>query len=146
MEQYGVKYERLVAGNLKDAGSPFRELTNEERILMEAKLNLIQDFFVRDVQESRGLNANQVTEIRKGFFYLGVEAKDLGLVDVLGNRDTAILKARELGNITDGSIVEYKTKKSLLDLLERFSSKIFFNMGRGIGQELKLEEEFKILA
>ncbi|MAG45484.1 MAG: signal peptide peptidase SppA [Nanoarchaeota archaeon] len=146
MEKYGVKYERLVAGEFKDTGNPFRELSSEERRMMEAKLRLIQDFFVKDVQKSRNLNINQVNEIKKGFFYLGVEAKDLGLVDVLGNKETAVSKAKELGNISDGSIVEYKAKKSILDLLERFGIQIFFSMGRGIGREIKVEEEFKILA
>ena len=117
LEKYGVRYERLVAGELKDVGSPYRDLSETEKRLMNVKLKKIQDLFVKDVAENRKLNEAQVNEIKSGFFYLGIEAKDLGLVDVLGGREEAIAKAKELAGIEDGKVVEYKTKKSILELV-----------------------------
>lgn len=144
-DKYGVKYERLVAGELKDVGSPYRELNDYERKLMQNKLKKIQDLFVKEVSENRKLNNNQINEIRQGFFYLGVEAKDLGLVDELGGREEAIEKAKELAGIEDGKIVEYKPKKSILELLEGFTNKAFFYMGKGMAIELP-DNKFEILA
>ena len=149
LEKYGVDYERLVAGELKDVGSPYRDLTEAERRLMNAKLSKIQDLFVKEVSENRKLNNQQINEIKSGFFYLGVEAKDLGLVDVLGGRDAAIEKAKELAGIKDGNIVEYKPKESLLALIEKFTNKAFLYMGRGIGLSLfdhKYEGRLEVLA
>jgi len=145
LEKYGVKYERLVAGELKDVGSPYKELNDAERKLMESKLKKIQDVFLKEVSENRKLTSNQVNEIRSGFFYLGVEAKELGLVDELGGKKLAIEKAKDLGKIKDGNVVEYKPKKSLIELLEKFTNKAFFNLGRGIGADF-IENEFEILA
>lgn len=145
MEKYGVKYERLIAGEYKDVGVPYRSLTNEEKKLMENKLDKIHEVFVNDVAKNRKLNNEQVTEIKTGFFYLGGEAKELGLVDELGGKESAIKKAKELGNLSDGNVVEYKTKKSILEILEGFSSRMFFNMGLGISYGLNANNEMEIM-
>ncbi|MBI2105642.1 signal peptide peptidase SppA [Candidatus Woesearchaeota archaeon] len=146
LEKYGVRYERLVAGELKDVGSPYRDLNDAERKLMESKLKKIQDVFLKEVSENRKLTPSQVDEIRSGFFYLGIEAKELGLVDDLGGRELAIEKAKDLGKIEDGNIVEYKPKKSLIELIEKFTNKAFFNLGRGIWADLAIENKLEILA
>jgi len=148
MEKYGVSYERLVAGELKDVGSPYRGLSDAERRLMENKLNKIHDVFVREVVANRGLNNFQENEIRSGFFYLGSEALSLGLVDELGGRELVIKRAKELGNVSNGKVIEYKNKKGIIELIEKFSNKAFFYMGRGIGSGFGVNKlnEFEILA
>lgn len=151
LDKYGVEYERLVAGELKDVGSPYRDLSEAERKLMNVKLKKIQDLFLKEVAENRKLNPSQISEIKSGFFYLGIEAKDLGLVDELGGRELAIEKAKELGKIKDGKskIVEYKPRKNILELIEGFTNKAFFYMGRGIGLTLfsnKIENRLEIMA
>ncbi|MEK6856879.1 MAG: signal peptide peptidase SppA [Nanoarchaeota archaeon] len=149
LEKYGIEYERLVAGDLKDVGSPFRELNENEKRLMNAKLKKIQDLFINEVASNRKLNNEQIEEIRHGFFYLGIEAKELGLVDEFGGRDEAIAKAKELAGIDDGKVVEYKSEKNLLEIIEGFTNKAFFNLGRGIGLSLvgnKIENRFEIMA
>ena len=144
LKRYDIKYESMTAGEYKDMGTPYRELTAEERALLQQKLNLIQEVFIQDVAKNRRLNKEQITEIRKASFYLGIEAKQLNLVDELGGRDLAIKKAKELGKIKDENLVEYKKKESILDLLQKFSSKVFYAMGQGIGSELALKEELNI--
>jgi protease IV len=147
MEKYGVGYERLVAGELKDVGSPYRDLNERERRLMEGKLEKIQEVFVKEVAGNRDLKAGQVEEIKSGFFYLGSEAKELGLVDELGGRELAVAKAEELADIEDGSVVEYRPKKTILEYLEKFSNKAFLNIGKGIGVSFfKGEREYEIYA
>jgi len=145
LENYNITYERLIAGQFKDIGSPFKELTNEERIILQKKLDKIQEVFVNEVKENRNLDNTE--EIEKGLFYLGSEALELGLVDELGNKDLAIKKAKELANIKDARIVEYKEKKNLLDILSRLSTESFYYMGLGISSNFNLQEDkFEILA
>ena len=83
--------------------------------------------------------------IKSGFFYLGIEAKHLGLVDEFGGRDEAIIKAKELAGIEDGKIIEYKPKKTIIDVIEGFTNKAFFYMGKGMAIELP-DNKFEILA
>jgi len=93
-EKYGITYERLVSGKYKDAGSPYKELNDEERGLIQSKLNKIDQIFLDDVKINR--NLEDTYRIETGEFFLGIEAKELGLVDYLGNKNTAFEIAKNL--------------------------------------------------
>ena len=41
MEEYGVGYERLVSGDVKDMGTPYKKLAPAERAIMQKKMHLI---------------------------------------------------------------------------------------------------------
>lgn len=135
LNDYNVTYERLVAGKYKDLGSPYKELTFDERRLFEKKLDLIHDYFVEEVAENRKLSKKDVSGMAEGEFYLGSEAKELGLVDILGNKDDAVKLIEDKLNITV-ELAEYKKSKTLRDILtEAFNEKSFF-VGRGIGSAM----------
>ncbi len=140
LEHYNVSYERLVAGEYKDLGVPYRQLTEQEKMMMQQKLNLIHDYFIKDVAKNRNLSEFRVRQLANGFFYLGVEGKDLGLVDELGGKKEAIAKAKELGNLKNGNLIEYKEKKSIFDFFGKIQNKAFYYMGRGIGVGLTESE------
>jgi len=147
LENYNVSYERLIAGEYKDMGVPYRQLTDQEKIMMQQKLNLIHDYFIKDVAKNRNLSEIKVRELANGFFYLGVEGKDVGLVDELGGKKEAIAKAKELGNLKNGNLIEYKEKKSIFDFFGKIQNKAFYYMGRGIGVGLfEKENKFEIIA
>ena len=143
MEEYGVGYERLVAGDLKDTGSPFKKLSEEEKSLLQDKLDIIHEVFIEEVAKNRDLDKKEVKEIANGFFYLGKEAKELGLVDELGDKELAINITKKLANVEDINIVRYEEKRGLSDLLSKISAYSFYFIGRGIGKELfSLRDDF----
>src|SRR3989338_5143582 len=86
MEEYGVGYERLVAGKYKDVGTPFRKLQNDEKSILQGKLNLIHGFFIEEIAANRDLPVEKVKGIATGEFYLGREALNLGLLDQEGDK------------------------------------------------------------
>ena len=55
LDKNGVKYNRLVAGKYKDMGSPFKDLSDEERDILQKKLDLIHEIFIDYVKERRNL-------------------------------------------------------------------------------------------
>ena len=136
MEYYGVNYERLVAGRYKDAGSPFRELTPEERRLLQNKLDIVHEAFIDEVSKNRNLKREEVKKMADGFFYFGKEAKELGLIDELGDKELAINITKELAGIEEADLITYEEKTRLIDLLSRISAHSFYFIGRGIGKEL----------
>lgn len=133
MEKYGVKYEEFISGNYKSTGSPYKETTLQERIFLQNKINLIQKYFVDDVKKNRNLNESKFSDAS---FYLGVEAKEIGLVDELGGKEQAISKAKQLANITEAKTITYESKKSLFEVLSQISYNSFFSIGEGIGSVL----------
>ncbi|MEM4245502.1 MAG: signal peptide peptidase SppA [Candidatus Nanoarchaeia archaeon] len=136
MEKYGVTYEELSTGKYKESGSPFKELTPEERARIQKQLEKIQSYFIEEVRANRNLDQKTITEIKEAGIYLGEEAYQLNMVDLLGGMDTAINLTKEMANITEAKIVRYEEEKGLFDILGILSAESFYYMGRGIGAEI----------
>lgn len=99
MEKIGVAGNALTTGKYKDTGSPFREMREDERKLLQAMLDNVYDQFVRVVAEGRGLTEEQVRKLADGRVFTGEQAKKVKLVDELGNFHDAVKLAAELGEI-----------------------------------------------
>lgn len=135
LRDYNVTYERLVAGEYKDIGSPFKDLNTQERRLLQNQLDKLHVYFISEVAKNRNLSEDKVKELATGMFFLGQEAKDNGLVDVLGGKEEAVAIIEEKLNIT-AELVEYKEERRLIDLLSEIFSKQSFFVGKGIGSSL----------
>ncbi len=136
MEKYGVSYEELKSGKYKEAGSPFRELTDEERRLLQEKIDKIQAYFLEEVKKNRNLDNKTIKEISNAGIYLGTEAYDLKMVDYIGGKELAINITKQMANLTEAKLIKYEEKKGLLDMLGRLSAESYYNIGRGIGTEI----------
>ncbi len=137
--KYGVTYERMVAGKYKDMGNPYANLTDEERAILQKKLDLIHDVFISTVAENRHLPEEKVRSLATGEFYLGSEAKKYGLIDSLGDRDTALTLLKQKINQTDIDVVDQTPHESFWSLLTKTSA---FYFGQGFGtsfQSLSLQ-------
>ncbi|MGV8168851.1 MAG: signal peptide peptidase SppA [Candidatus Nanoarchaeia archaeon] len=135
MDRYNITYERLVAGEYKDIQTPYREMTPEERELIEFKLQKMHEFFLNDVSASRNLSRQQYTEVRSAMYYIGLEAKDLNLIDEFGGEAEAeIYLQNRLGISIDTYRVEQP--QSFLDMLFSASAEHGFQVGRGLGTTL----------
>lgn len=146
MDKYGIGYEKLAAGEFKELGNPFAQLTAKEKQILQKKIDRIQEVFIEEIAENRGLTDSQKRAVKSGLFYLGEEALELNLIDVLGNKDTAIDVAKKLADLKDGNIVEYKEKKSIFDFLNKIAKSSAYYMGKGMGAELKVNREISIRA
>ena len=135
LEKYNVTYRRLVSGKYKDIGSPYKEMTPEENVIFQQALDEIRDYFVSEVAKNRKLNKKDVDKVANGLFYLGAQAKELGLVDELGGKDEAISYIEKKEGIK-AEIVEYKKEKTLFDVLSKVLSKQSFFVGKGLGSAL----------
>ncbi|MBI2083005.1 MAG: signal peptide peptidase SppA [Deltaproteobacteria bacterium] len=107
-----VHQETLKSGRWKDVGSPTRPMDAEERAFLETILKKLHDQFKKTVASHRGLSAEQVGELAQGQIFTGEEAKEKGLVDELGNLQTAIQTAASLAGLEKPEIFypekEYK--------------------------------------
>ncbi|MBT3985250.1 signal peptide peptidase SppA [archaeon] len=146
LQDYNVTYRRLNTGEYKDIGTPYREMTEDEEALLMERLQGVHDYFVQEVATGRDMSIEEIDELANGLFYLGYEAKDLGLVDELGDREYAIDLAEEMAGIEDGAIKEYEEKESFFDMLTQYTSHMGFFIGQGIGSVLISQntEDFKI--
>jgi protease-4 len=84
-ERFDVKLETVKSGKLKDAGNPFREMTPEDRAYWQSLIDRVHGQFLAAVAEGRHIEVEAVRKIADGRVITGAEAKELGLVDQLGN-------------------------------------------------------------
>lgn len=113
----GVEPIIIKAGRLKDIGSPFRDLTEEERQIFQGMIDQSYDQFVDVVAEGRHMSAAEVEQVATGRPFTGEQAQDLGLVDRLGTFDVAVGTARRLAGLERATVVEYEPQVSLEDLV-----------------------------
>jgi len=121
LKKIGIKGVVIKSGEHKDLGSPFREMTPEERKIMQETLDNVHQQFVQAVVEGRKLDRAKVIPIADGRIMTGEQAKQLGLVDKMGNLQDAIDEATKLAGIEGKPYVIYPRKKkpSFLEFLFR---------------------------
>ncbi len=96
-----LKPETITSGAMKDAGSPYREMTESERAYFQGIVTQLHSQFVRDVAEGRKskMKPEDVAKIADGRIFTGEQALALKLVDQIGTIDDAVRTAGELGGI-----------------------------------------------
>jgi len=114
--------EVIKSGELKDVGSPTREITPKERAYLQGLINQMFEQFVSAVADGRKdhLTREQVKQLSDGRVYTGEEALREKLVDDLGNYDAALKGTAELVGIKGEPQVVTPPKPrrgSILDLL-----------------------------
>ncbi len=107
------------SGDLKDAGSATRPLTEKEKVYFQGLIDNMYHQFVRAVASGRKMDEADVRKLADGRVYTGQEAKENGLVDELGTLQDAIDAAARLAGITGEPrlVTPPKKKISVLDLL-----------------------------
>ena len=113
-EKLGIKIEVFTSGKHKDMYAGLRELTPEEKVIMQEMTDQLYDQFIQVVAEGRNLSEEKVRELATGQLYTGVQAKELGLVDELGGLNTAIDLAASLAGIEKPEVEYYKPEASSL--------------------------------
>ncbi|TVM15542.1 signal peptide peptidase SppA [Oceanidesulfovibrio indonesiensis] len=89
MDRIGLTFEAITSGEMKDAGSPYRELTPKERLYFQNLVDDLHDQFVTDVADGRSMDIRKVRELADGRIYTGRQARESGLVDEMGGFEVA---------------------------------------------------------
>ena len=126
IEKIGIKGFVVKSGELKDTGSPLRDMTPEERAYLQGVIDNVHGQFVRAVAEGRKLDVEAVRRIADGRIFTGEQAKALGLVDALGNQEDAVAEAARMAKIEGEPRVVLPPKKkiSILELLREETKSI----------------------
>ena len=118
LKKIGVKGVVIKSGEYKDIGSPFREMTVDEKKIMQDVIDNVNKQFIQAVAEGRKLDRNKVAGIADGRIFTGEQAQQLGLIDRIGNLQDAIdITARMVGIEGKPTILYPRQKFSLWDLL-----------------------------
>lgn len=137
MKKVGVKSSVVKSGPYKDIGSPMREMTPEEQAIVQELVDDIYNQFIDVIVRNRKLTREQVVAIADGRVFSGRKAKEYGLVDQLGNMDSAAKLASVLAG-KDGQyelVYPKKTGRGIFDLM-------FESAANSLNQALREKSEF----
>ena len=111
MKKVGLKSKVMKSGRFKDLGNPMREMTDEEKRLLQDLIDNIHRQFIRDVANGRGKTIEEIEPWADGRIFTGEQAKEIGLVDRLGNLQDALDRAAELAGIEGKPMILYPEKR-----------------------------------
>ena len=103
LEKVGVRFETVKSGTYKDILSPDRALTEAERKLLQSLIDSSYLQFITAVANGRNLSLEKVRTFADGRVFSGAQAKELGLVDELGDEEEAKKLANKLAGLEETS-------------------------------------------
>lgn len=108
-EKLGIEVMTIKSGPYKDIMSSTREMTEEEKQILQDMLNNAYESFVDVIASGRGLSEAEVKEIADGRVYDGRQAKELNLIDDFGYLEDVIAAMKEEQDLKNAQVVEYST-------------------------------------
>jgi protease IV len=123
LEKIGVKGMVVKAGEFKDIGSPYRDMTAQEKKLLQDVIDDVHNQFIKAVAEGRNLPEADVRAIADGRIFTGQQALALKLVDQMGDLADSIRLAGSLAGIKGKpKVVEKKKRIPFLEYLKEESA------------------------
>jgi len=135
LKKIGLKSSVVKSGKYKDIGSPLRDMTPEERKIIQELVDDIYNQFVDVVVKDRKLSREKILEIADGRVFSGRRAKEYGLIDDLGDMNYAAKLATQLAG-KDGKyelVYPRKKRESVFDyLLESAANRLSDSLKEGM--------------
>lgn len=116
-DKLGIEFETIKTHPYADIYNFTRPFTPAERRVIERNVENGYESFVGVVAESRGMTRDEVHEIAQGRVYTGIAAKEVGLVDEIGDLDRALEIAAEMAGIEQYNLDVYPKRKDLFETL-----------------------------
>jgi len=138
-EKYGVEFVTIKSGPYKDIMSPTRDMTKEERDILQSMIDNSYEGFVKVISEGRGMSESEVKKIADGRIYDGRQAKDVNLIDEFGYLEDVIDAMKNDHKLKGAQVVSYT---------ENFGFGSLFSMGaqKIMGEDFEMGVIMKMLS
>jgi protease IV len=138
-EKYGVDFVTIKSGPYKDIMSPTREMTEEERKILQDMINNSYEGFVQVISKGRSMTIDEVKKLADGRIYDGQQAKKLNLIDDFGYLDDVIDKMEKDLDMKDGQVVRFSELNGIRSFFQLGASKL-------IGSDIEISGLMKLLS
>lgn len=106
-EKLGINFDTIKTHEFATGFSPFNNLSDKEKALLQESTLEIYDLFIDRVSKGRKLSVDNTKSIAQGRVWTGKKGLEIGLVDVLGDLDDAIVIAAKKAGTEKYKVVEY---------------------------------------
>jgi protease-4 len=138
-EKYGVEFVTIKSGEFKDIMSPSREMTEEEKNILQTMINNSYEGFVDVIASGRGLSEEEVRTIADGRIYDGRQAKEIGLIDDFGYFEDVTEAMKKNEKLAGAQVVSYSENFGFGSLFSMAASKM-------VGKDLEMTGLMKLLS
>ncbi|MCS4485344.1 signal peptide peptidase SppA [Staphylococcus americanisciuri] len=107
LSSLGVKTNTIKSGEHKDIMSPSKEMTPEEREILQSINKDSYDQFINVIVKGRHMSESQVRALADGRIYSAQQAKKNGLVDEIGYKETALKDLKKAINAEDAQVISF---------------------------------------
>ncbi|EPD54144.1 signal peptide peptidase SppA [Paenisporosarcina sp. FSL H8-0542] len=107
-EKYGVDFVTIKTGPYKDIMSPTRDMTEDERAMLQDMINESYESFVDIIEEGRGMTEAEVKKVADGRIMNGRQAIEAGLADEYGYLEDVIEAVRKDFDLEDAEVIQYE--------------------------------------
>ncbi|MBM7571921.1 signal peptide peptidase SppA [Aquibacillus albus] len=107
-DEHGIDFNTIKSGEYKDIMSMSREMTEDEREILQTMIDDMYDDFVQVIVEGRDMSEDRVRELGDGRVYTGAQAQEADLVDRLGSLNDTITMMKEDQELGNAQVVEYE--------------------------------------
>jgi len=118
-DKIGVKMNIIKSGGMKDAGSPFRSMTEDEKKSFQTIIEEYYGNFLSVVAAGRKnkMTLEELRPLADGRVYTARQALGLNLIDGIGYFDSALKKTLSLAKLGEAQVIAYtyypKTKTNI---------------------------------
>jgi protease-4 len=137
----GITFDGVKTAEYADAGAVYRPLNEREQKLVQNSVDRIYLQFKQRVSKGRKKDISYVDSIAQGRVWSGEDAIKIGLIDKIGNLQSAIDCAARLVKTNNYRLLEYPEKSSWLERI--FNSSKSYDQATLIKQQVG-EENFKV--
>ncbi len=144
----GITFDNVKTNEYSDFGSAVRPLKPAEMNILQNEVDRVYDVFMKHVSDGRNMPVASVDSIGQGRVWSGADAKNIGLVDILGGINVAVDVASKMAKLKDYKVVEYpKQKDPFTQIVEELSGgvKVKF-VKEELGENYKYYEYLKSLS
>ena len=116
-EKIGLDFDIVKTNKFADMGSLSRPFSKDESVILQSYVNDGYDLFLKRCADGRNMSAEDIDKIGQGRVWTGCKAKELGLVDEIGDLDKAIEIAAQRAGLGEYSVKSYPAVDNLMTKL-----------------------------
>ena len=106
-EKLGIHFDTVLTSQHSVGLNVVYDMDDFEKNHWQENTDRMYEIFLKRVAEGRGMTRDQVHAIAQGRVWIGTKAKEIGLVDEIGNIDSAIAAAAELAGLEEYRTTEF---------------------------------------
>ncbi|HFA48754.1 MAG TPA: signal peptide peptidase SppA, partial [Bacteroidetes bacterium] len=106
-DKLGITFDTVKTAKYSNGLNVVYDMDDYEKSVYQNSTNALYETFLKRVGDGRDMARDDVHKIAQGRVWIGSKAKEIGLVDEIGNIDDAIAAASELAGLEKYRIAEY---------------------------------------